>query len=589
MYQIIVVLLLSLLSLSSLAKSPGEGQVLVSQLRDIPYDCPTDGLGMAIQHAIQEPQLSAKNLFYLRIRQAQWFACKGFMSQARQELAKITEGQLEDSQYLEQDRLAARFFIASFGGEPGQSDPCPAYEQVLKATQGKYEELYASANVELMLECRTAPEETAVNLSSLYQIIQQHIDKGDEKGLSDLYHSLGLLYNRIGQNDLAAEQFYKAYQLSKPYYQGETLMMSLVNAIAANIFTGQFDLAKQRLEELWQENLAKPSLLSNAWVHYLQAQYAYEIHDFRQLRQSLQKFHVFQSQLTDETMDQDFRTLDAAACIHEQDISCIKAFIAYANKQRPYPDSDDIIYLRTLVAAYIAIDEPSDILPLYSRYNQVLDDRLRQQQAAGRILGVANMYRQLESLEDELKQARQERWLSALLALLFVLAAAVAVYVCRRYRKVNHDFATGGICPQTSLLKSLAQVSAAADGKINALVLFDLKAFKRDNPQLSYLSVDESSARICAIFESIVREHDLIGSLGGAQYLLCLRNLEESAVNQFIQRIHLHLEDHFYAREMAEQLKLQRCMTWFLSHDKFEEPHALLAQMRLSLSKLEEG
>lgn len=95
---------------------------------------------------------------------------------------------------------------------------------------------------------------------------------------------------------------------------------------------------------------------------------------------------------------------------------------------------------------------------------------------------------------------------------------------------VETDSLTGLLC-RTAFMRRFEELIASepSDAK-HAMLMIDVDNFKRINDNFGHAVGDQALKEIAETLKSVIREGDLLGRLGGDEFLLCSRNIPSQAV-----------------------------------------------------------
>ncbi|WP_104023883.1 tetratricopeptide repeat-containing diguanylate cyclase [Vibrio hyugaensis] len=191
-----------------------------------------------------------------------------------------------------------------------------------------------------------------------------------------------------------------------------------------------------------------------------------------------------------------------------------------------------------------------------------------------------NNERNLKLLEVE-KLAKQKRAynfvLFCLLTLLFV-----ALFIQRKtYIKSKLDRLTGSLNRSTIIEKIRAQTINAPEDMRYVLALIDLDNFKSINDQYGHPTGDIVLKHVCKAIRAKLNRGEYLGRLGGEEFILLLKNVDEIDVPFRVQSLHKTISDKQIKTENAEVLSVTASLA-YLSTSKpltnFDELYSILDQ-----------
>ncbi|MGI9947249.1 tetratricopeptide repeat-containing diguanylate cyclase [Vibrio hyugaensis] len=191
-----------------------------------------------------------------------------------------------------------------------------------------------------------------------------------------------------------------------------------------------------------------------------------------------------------------------------------------------------------------------------------------------------NNERNLKLLEVE-KLAKQKRAynfvLFCLLTLLFV-----ALFIQRKtYMKSKLDRLTDSLNRSTIIERIRAQTVKAPEDMRYVLALIDLDNFKSINDHYGHPTGDLVLKHVCKAVRAKLNKGEYLGRLGGEEFILLLKNVDEIDVPFRVQSLHKTISDKQIKTENAEVLSVTASLA-YLSTSKpltnFDELYSILDQ-----------
>lgn len=284
-----------------------------------------------------------------------------------------------------------------------------------------------------------------------------------------------------------------------------------------------------------------------------------------------------------------FRWYAAVLCLAEGDKVCLEEFLlieeqtsdgykAYVRKNKDY------LKFITDVQFFLGNFEQAQFA--YEEFASILLKGIQADQDSGRILGIANLYAQINSLENRLTQSRQTRnTIIAAGSVIAVLSLLLLTYFLRKRRLTQEE-----IDPITQLLNNrtalrrIEKVESPSKGKINALAIFDIGNFREVNRLVGSTKADFVLQKIAETLKVITRSTDILGRFAPEQFILCLPDIEEETAKKLFERIRQALEDTSLGENSNQNITVLSSMSIYISSDKFSGMDDVLDDMLRSLS-----
>jgi diguanylate cyclase (GGDEF)-like protein len=234
---------------------------------------------------------------------------------------------------------------------------------------------------------------------------------------------------------------------------------------------------------------------------------------------------------------------------------------------------------------HLLLGNTEKVMTLFDEYVAFSSERYHRSQDSAHILGVSNLFSQIEQLETEIKKQEmaKQRLLYGGIAITATIFVAFGLYARRKY------LAQLSIDPTTQLLNSkttisrIAKLRAPDEGKTNAIALFDLVNFKAINRAVGSTNSEQMLRKIALSFSSVTRDTDVLGRFAPEQFVLCLHNIEERNARLFFQRVKNALDMVEFQTDRGNLVTVDSVMSIYTSTEKFSDLDTVFDDMQLSL------
>ena len=550
------------------------------------YDCPSDELAEQVNHYIVSDTLSAEQRFALTAMQTHGQICNGNNATAEQNLLTIIQlpNVNRDSRYF-----ALAVYQLGFIYDV-QSDPkrCDYYQHAQSLAEDNHSDVHLSATLGLLTECE--PNTTqGIKLGKLFTLLEQYSATNEPGVVAHIHNNIGLMFAGLGQHVLAAEQYHKAHRIGLETYQGSNQLSILISAITSYMASGDFKQAKLAIDEFDAINRNVNTPLSNFWQLFAEAGYYYRTDQFSLLRQSLAEWNAMKSQVNSVTYTNLFRWYAAVLCLAEADAECLQEFLQReaqtSDKYKAYIGTNKD-YLKFITDVHFFLGNSKQAQRAYEEFvAKVFVDNEADQNSA-KIMGVANLYTQINNLESRLMQAKQKRErLIVFGSSVAVLSFSVLAFFLRK-RRLERE----AIDPITKLfnnntaLRRIEKIAVPCAGRTNALAIFDIRNFKEVNRLVGSTKADFVLQKIAETLQDITRSSDILGRFAPEQFILCLHNIEEEAAKQLFERIRQALEATTLTDDTNQQISVRSSMSIYICTENFKDLDDILDDMLRSLS-----
>lgn len=547
------------------------------------YDCPDDDQIKQLDSYLEQKSMTAAQSIQLQVIQAQGLICIGQYNAAQDKLHALMQNPaMQKESYSYASAHYQLGFILDIQEDPAR---CEYYTSAESLARDKFNDIFLSAQLGLLTVCAKKNQEISFKLGRLYTLIEKFMLKGDLESVAHIHNNIGLLYGDIGQNALAAEQYLKAYEIGLSVYEPKNQIAPLISVISAYMGSGDFDNAKKMIDELDRANLKVNTPLSNSWLRFAQSRYFYQTGKFELMRNSMRKWKVYFSQVSDSRMESLFAWYQTALCLVDKDRECVTQFLQQRETEdaiKPTRLSRNKDYLRFLVEANLFLGNIDKTSQAFNQYANTLADKIRAQQSSARVLGVAKLHGEIIALEATLAESEKRHIQTILIILITFLVVILLLYFTlgRKYiRKLSTDPLTG-LRNEQSALAEIKRVKTPVKGKINALALFDMTNFTAVNSQFGYLAGELLIKKVASCLTQVTREKDIIGRLGADQFIVCLVNLNDNVATELFERIHKVLTEVVFNAEVGEKVNVDSSMSMYLAQEGFNDLELIIEDMR---------
>ncbi|NLF35206.1 MAG: GGDEF domain-containing protein, partial [Clostridiales bacterium] len=107
---------------------------------------------------------------------------------------------------------------------------------------------------------------------------------------------------------------------------------------------------------------------------------------------------------------------------------------------------------------------------------------------------------------------------------------------CRRYWSES-DPLTGVLSRRAFTARFQSTLRKALPGTCYALVMLDLDAFKQINDTCGHPCGDQVLCRVTRELRRTLRSDDMVGRLGGDEFIVCLRDIRGNALERRLQEL----------------------------------------------------
>ncbi|WP_289030987.1 diguanylate cyclase [uncultured Paraglaciecola sp.] len=504
------------------------------------FDCPSDSSITRVDNYLKDINTSIEQSIKLKVHKAHWLICVGNSDAAQRLIASLLANKsLSESSESYASIHYQLGFIFDVNDDPRK---CEYYRKSEQLAKDKFSDIYLSSQLGLITECGKEKQDFGVKLGLLFSLLESYSKQNDKKALAHIHNNIGLLYSSIGQRVLAAEEYEKSYRLGLSVYEEKNQLAPLISIISALTGSGDFDNAKRMIDELGEGNLKVNTPLTNSWYHFALSRHYYVTENYIEMKKSLRTWQAFLTQISNKEMAKLYEWYATALCLNEGNKECVKAFL---DKQQ---DSKTAMsgrfakqerYLRFLVKAHLFMGNLEAAGDSFDKYVDITVEKMQQQQASGRVLGVANLHNKITGLETNIEEFERKRWQAVFSLLGITLCFALLAYwtVGRAYlRKLGSDPATG-LLNEQAVLSKIRKIKSTNSERVNALALINVSNLCDIQSQYGTTESDLLITQLASCLKHATRDLDIVGRVSADQFIVCIQDIQESIAKDSFNRI----------------------------------------------------
>lgn len=333
----------------------------------------------------------------------------------------------------------------------------------------------------------------------------------------------------------------------------------------------QFKAAEQANQQGLQwarklnNTLSSATLLNNIGdLRLKQGQYAQAVPLFSEARQLAEQLHFSAMVLT---ADFNLGYIKVLQGKHQEGLAQMATMVEKA-RELQLPDTDLLSYVGELADAYGFAKAHADEARLLREYNVLSQnifktDRDQEISALQEAFSAKEKAKQIESLEQqnklstaELAQKQLQQRVMLLFGLVVLLATALLYLLYRKVRNANqqlrqandqlaynslHDPLTG-LLNRRSLHEFMQKRTEQGERRqlptasTDGFILLDIDYFKHINDHHGHAAGDAVLIEIGQRLKQLTRQGDMVLRWGGEEFLIVLRNLNQTALTNFTNR-----------------------------------------------------
>jgi diguanylate cyclase (GGDEF)-like protein len=554
------------------------------------FDCPNADIIPQLEEYLGREDIQESQRFQLQLEKTHWQICLGNYTEAESTIdSLIADPKAQQSEEYYALAVYQKGFLFDVKEDARR---CDYYQQAKTLSLDKFDDISLSSELGLMTYCEADFDE-GQKLKRLFDILEYYSLRGDAPTIAHVHNNIGLIYGRLGQHVLAAEQFQRTHDIGFPHYQGANKYAALISVFTSLIASGQFDEAELVIDQLAKAKEKVNVPLVHAW-YYAKGRLNLRLGRAEELKNTVEAWKPHLKGLEKSIYTSIHHWFEIAVCINERKKACIEQFILEEEGDGPKQLGflgRNIDYLSLMANAYGVLGDTYKSRQYWKDFELNLRAILANYQSSGKALGVANLYNKINELENKvIREQRNKNLFSISILFVFSTALLSLAFIWRRKQvgARSYDSVTGLLNSRAALNK-IKNIPAPSKNKTNALALFDLANFKEVNRLLGANNADDAIKQIAMTFKNITRESDIVGRFAPEQFILCLPDIEENGAKTFFERARAALENTHLGDQKDSKISVSSSMSIYLANGPIDDLHDVLNDMMLSLSMQSES
>ncbi|WP_376921383.1 GGDEF domain-containing protein [Agaribacter flavus] len=550
------------------------------------YDCPVPDLIPRLNELLANDELTPLQKYRLSVEQTQHQICIGSLAQAKNSLLSLTQSEYTDrsSDYYA-DAIYQLAFIYDVSSKVFEA--CKHYKEAIELANGKYNDIYVSANLGYITECETFTVQE--KLRKIYALLDDYSTNRNNGLLAHIHNSLGFVYSEEKFYHLAAEQFLKAHNLGVGVYNGSNRLSILTSAINAYTSSEQYDLAENLLLDYEEINKEVDTLYTNFIYLFSKSRIYAKQEKFAQLKATLDAWKRLDSGIENKIWNAYYKWHEGIWCLHLNDQVCLRALF----NDEILDDSGVEKHLRFSsewntfkIKAGLALNDLELTKEAINDYFYIEKIVSSEKVKYSNSINITELYGKIQELESKVAFEKKLVSYFGYFAVFGVISVSLIGYILFKRRLIKQreiDPITGLYSPE-SVVSKISKLQAPAANKAHAIAIFDLANFRDLNRLMGVDKSDLILKEVASTLSTVTREHDILGRLAPEQFILCLTNIEEATAKSFLERVRKALERTFLGGQHGVDANLNSSMSIFIATEKLDDVQTILEDMLVSFT-----
>lgn len=558
----------------------------IERTKTVTYDCPNPDDFAGLENYLTSNNLTQSQKFALLVEKSHFLICDGKASDAQRLLFEITRWDDIDKQsYFYASAIYQIGFTYDLKEQPQR---CEYYEQAQSLATERHSDIYLSATLGLITNCRMDLS-VGERLGMMFNVLERYSKTNNYQALAHIHNSIGLIYGDLQQHVLAAEQYLKAHEMGLKVYTGSNQLTILISAISSLLASGQYERALEAINEFGRINRDVDTPLTNYFYYHALTGYYYRIGDIENLKAELPALERAVEPLSNPIYKAMVMWYQVVPCVYKGDQECVADYVQSLESVLPAVRrhlESNLDYLKLMVDMQMVLRDWEQAEKAFDKYASRSSANNKHSQSSASILGVANLYSRIYSLESEIERTRRiKRTIVGVGIAVFLLFTLTITYYLRKKHqaKLTIDPATGLLNSDVAVSR-IQRVQAPEKGKANALALLDLSNFRELNMAVGLAKGNEVLRDISKTLQKVTRDTDILGRYGPEQFLLCLPNIEEQSAMHFFDRLQRELDETRMGPPSNDRINVRSSMSIFIATERLSDMQSVLDELLLSIN-----
>lgn len=434
---------------------------------------------------------------------------------------------------------------------------CKKMEQVyLNSREETYSKVYFKSDLLLILYCHTGEDNFSEQVRNLIRLKREIKLHGDQKIQMDILNEIGIFYAKHSLPELAAEQFCYAADVALNANDDRAIDYQF-NCVLELLEVGEFDNAQYYLSLIKntpRSNAAQTRFILKTW-QYLTIKTLF----FQKKHSELFTFmEAMKGEVSSiESEQRFFWAAKLEACLQLGNTTCARAaFLSHPYiKENVQPEyAQDAFSSKTLAKHLSLQGEHEKANAFYARESELLNEFTKKTRNSVMISGFAKLNNDLLQLEFEniKSNLKVSRYSILFLTLLLVISGVIIISTWLLKRRFKILSETDSLTNTFNHIASIHAISAAMRKKYFesiAVAILDIDHFKRINDEYGHPFGDRVIKNTINIVRQEVRKTDIVGRLGGEEFIVALKNISSDQAARIFERIRKKVEESQLIKE----------------------------------------
>ncbi|MGF1712694.1 diguanylate cyclase [Vibrio kagoshimensis] len=159
---------------------------------------------------------------------------------------------------------------------------------------------------------------------------------------------------------------------------------------------------------------------------------------------------------------------------------------------------------------------------------------------------------------DKLKidKMTQQKLMYNIIVIILLCAASFSFWSSKRVREKSSLDSLTSAYNRAAAIRKIKTVKHDSNNKKHVLILLDLDKFKSINDDYGHPTGDQALSNISQQIRNRIGKHDLLGRLGGEEFVILLKDVEESEVRERVEEIQYAVSSTKFLSESKKPLSI---------------------------------
>lgn len=186
---------------------------------------------------------------------------------------------------------------------------------------------------------------------------------------------------------------------------------------------------------------------------------------------------------------------------------------------------------------------------------------------------------------DKLKidKMTQQKLMYNIIVIILLCAASFSFWSSKRVKEKSSLDSLTSALNRAAVIRKIKRIKQNSKNKKHVLILLDLDKFKAINDDYGHPTGDQALVNISQQVRSRIGQHDLLGRLGGEEFVILLTDVEESDVRERVEEIQYAVSSTEFFSESKKPLSITASFSYLSTSQALSDFNVLYSVLDQAL------